>query len=69
MQYYSAFDRILSKKPEMLKQLINLISKRQTFVNQTAFPGGKPDYVLNYFYSLIAMSCFYGRVFRHAGNQ
>lgn len=60
MQYYSAFDRILSKKPEMLKQLINLISKRQTFVNQTAFPGGKPDYVLNYFYSLIAMSCFYG---------
>lgn len=60
MQNYSAFERILSENPAMLKQLTNNTGKRQTFVYETAFPGGKPNFVVNYFYSLIAMACFYG---------
>lgn len=60
MQNYSAFGRILSEHPEKMKQLTNDIGNRQTYVRETAFPGGEPDYVVNFFYSLIAMACFYG---------
>ncbi len=60
MQNYSTFERIVNEDPSKHKQLVDTAAIRQTFIHETDFPGGEPNYIVNYFYTLIAMTCFYG---------
>ena len=60
MQNASAFESILTEDPSKVQQLIGIVGDRKSYVQEAAFPGGAPNYVVNYFYSLLAMACFYG---------
>lgn len=60
MQNFAVFESIISKDPSKLQQLVENMRDRQSYVNENKLPGGEPNYVVNYFYALIAMACFYG---------
>lgn len=60
MQNAAAFHTIITEDPTKLQQLVDSLGNRQTYVRENKLPGGEPNYVVNYFYSLIAMACFYG---------
>lgn len=60
MQNASAFERILREDPSKLPQLVGLLADRKAYVRESDLPGGEPNYVVNYFYSLFALACFYG---------
>ncbi len=60
MQNTDAFYTIMAKDPTKLQQLVDSLGDRQTYIRENRLPGGEPNYVVNYFYSLIAMACFYG---------
>ena len=52
--------RILSKNPAAAQPLLNQLGQRRDYTKQVSFSAAKPDPMLNYFYSLIAMTCLYG---------
>lgn len=60
MQNFAAFESIISKDPSKLQQLVENMRDQQSYVHETKLPGGEPNYIVNYFYALIAMACFYG---------
>lgn len=60
MQTFAAFESILHENPAKLQQLVDSVSDRQSYVHENKLPGGEPNYIVNYFYTLIAMACFYG---------
>ncbi|MBP7174631.1 MAG: ABC transporter permease [Thermoclostridium sp.] len=60
MQSSATFKSIMAEDPSKAAQLAKVLGDRQTYVRENKLPGGEPNYVVNYFYSLIAMSCFYG---------
>jgi len=56
----SVFGTILSKAPGKLQDLLNDINNRVNYVKEVSTTSAEPDNIILYFYSLIAMSCFYG---------
>lgn len=60
MQSYSAFESIIIENPTKIQLLIDNVNNHRTYVQEAILPGGKPDFIVNYFYSLLAMACFYG---------
>jgi ABC-2 type transport system permease protein len=60
MQTFAAFESIMYEDPAKHQQLVDSVSDRQSYVHENKLPGGEPNYVVNYFYTLIAMACFYG---------
>lgn len=60
MQLASAFQTILTREPSRLPQIVGSLGNRQTYVRHANAPAGKPNNIVYYFYTLIAMSCFYG---------
>jgi ABC-2 type transport system permease protein len=60
MQNIAAFESIMVRDPSKLQLLIDSLGDRRTYVQNTGLPGGEPNFVVNYFYSLIAMACLYG---------
>ena len=60
MQSSATFKSIMAEDPSKAAQIADSLGDRRTYVQQTKLPGGEPNYVVNYFYSLIAMACFYG---------
>ena len=60
MQSSATYKSIITEDPSKAAQLADSLSDHRTYVQQTKLPGGEPNYVVNYFYSLIAMACFYG---------
>lgn len=65
-QTESSVTTILTKDPSSLSRLMASLEKRTTYTEEVSPGGGKPDNILNYFYSLIAMACMYGAFF---GNR
>ncbi|MCL1631065.1 ABC transporter permease [Sporolactobacillus sp. CPB3-1] len=56
-----AVQRIAQDHPDSLKEeLLKDIGNRGNYVKETAGGNSEPDSMLNYFYALIAMACFYG---------
>lgn len=62
-QTVSAVNKILSADPARHQEVLNSIGDRRQFVREVSGTGSEPDTVLNYFYTLIAMACFYGSFF------
>jgi ABC-2 type transport system permease protein len=65
-QTASSVTTILAKDPSSLSRLMASLEKRAEYTEEVSPEGGKPDNILNYFYSLIAMACMYGAFF---GNR
>lgn len=52
--------RILAQNPAAGGQLIAELGAKQSYTRQIAFSDAEPNTMLNYFFSLIAMTCLYG---------
>ncbi len=63
-QTASAVGQILKSNPQALQNgLLQDMGLSRDYVTEVASSGAAPNNVLNYFYSLIAMACFYGSFF------
>ncbi|MFM9327229.1 ABC transporter permease [Paenibacillus mesotrionivorans] len=63
-QTASAVGQILKTNPQALQNgLLQDMGLSREYVTEVAAGGSAPNNVLNYFYSLIAMACFYGSFF------
>ncbi|MDF2939004.1 MAG: transporter permease [Paenibacillaceae bacterium] len=63
-QTASAVGQILKTNPQALQNgLLQDMGLSREYVTEVAASGAAPNNVLNYFYSLIAMACFYGSFF------
>lgn len=63
-QTASAVGQILKTNPQALQNgLLQDMGLSREYVTEVAAGGASPNNVLNYFYSLIAMACFYGSFF------
>lgn len=60
MHTISASSNILVKEPDKMQNLIVHAQNRVNYVKEVSSTNAKPNIVLVYFYSLIAMACFYG---------
>jgi ABC-2 type transport system permease protein len=63
IQTASTVDFILSDNPASWQKLLNSLQNRREYVKEVPRTRAKPDNMLNYFYTLIAMACFYGSFF------
>jgi ABC-2 type transport system permease protein len=59
-QTVSAVKTIISSNPEKAQEVLNSIAHRENYIKEVSATASEPDVVLNFFYSLIAMACFYG---------
>lgn len=63
-QTASAIGQILTNNPQALQAgLLQDLGLSRGYVTEVTASGAAPNNVLNYFYSLIAMACFYGSFF------
>lgn len=63
-QTASAVGQILKSNPQALQNgLLQDVGLSREYVTEVTANGAAPNNVLNYFYSLIAMACFYGSFF------
>ena len=63
-QTASAVGQILKSNPQALQNgLLQDMGLSRDYVTEVSSSGAAPNNVLNYFYSLIAMACFYGSFF------
>lgn len=66
VQTESSVHTILSIDPATYENLMASLNDRLSYTKEISPGGGESNPVLNYFYSLIAMTCFYGAFF---GNR
>lgn len=60
-QTASTIGTIISQNPDAIRDgLLNSISKRTDYLKEVAASKSAPNTVVNYFYTLIAMTCLYG---------
>lgn len=62
----SAVETILTTEPmesARIQKIIDDIGNREKYVSEKKSAGGEPNTILLYFYTLIAMTCFYGGFF------
>lgn len=62
-QTVSAVSTIISSNPAKADEVIGSIADRENYIEEVAGTASEPNTMLNYFYSLIAMACFYGGFF------
>lgn len=60
LQTVTAVNTILQSNPNNPAQLFNSVGERQNYLTEVAGTSAAPNNILIFFYSLIAMSCFYG---------
>lgn len=60
LQTVSAVDSILLTDPTKQQELLSNLGDRQQYVTEVSGTNAEPDNILNVFYTLIAMACFYG---------
>lgn len=60
LQTAATVNTILAKNPQKPEQLLSRLSERRQFVAEVSGTSAEPNSILNYFYTLIAMACFYG---------
>ncbi|MGE5614190.1 MAG: ABC transporter permease [Bacillota bacterium] len=63
VQTASAVKSILAENPEAGQKLLASIGEMRQYVREVPGTSAKPDNVLYYFYTLIAMACLYGGFF------
>ena len=66
MHASSAVETILTTEPmesARIQKIIDDIGNREIYVSEKKGAGGEPNTILLYFYTLIAMTCFYGGFF------
>lgn len=63
LQTVSSVNSILLESPVNPQELLRNMSDRRQYVNEVSPTSAEPNDVLNYFYTLIAMACFYGCFF------
>lgn len=63
IQTASAVETILAKDHSKLQSVLDSLSDRQQYVREVSGSSNIPNTVVNYFYTLIAMACFYGGFF------
>jgi len=66
VQLSSSVTSIMSQDPAAHEKLLESLSSRTAYTREVSPGGGSPNSILNYYYSLIAMACFYGAFF---GNR
>ncbi|MDM8311249.1 ABC transporter permease [Clostridium cadaveris] len=60
-QTSSTIKTIIEKNPEIINQgTLNSLMKRSNYIKDVSISKVNPDTTVNYFYTLIAMTCFYG---------
>ncbi len=62
----AAITSLLTEDPARYQDLMNDLGNREEYVKEVSASSAEPNSILAYFYSLIAMSCFYGSLL---GNQ
>jgi len=60
MQTVSAVESIISDNPAKLRDMAGDLYKRETYVREVSATNSEQNSALGYFYTLIAMACFYG---------
>lgn len=59
-QTISAVSTILMSNPAKQQEVLSSLADRENYIKEVSRTGAEPNTMLNYFYSLIAMACFYG---------
>lgn len=62
-QTISSANHILSEKPEAAYEFFDNVESREAYTKEVSLTSQEPNNVLNYFYTLIAMACFYASIF------
>lgn len=62
-QTFFTVENILKENPEKAQSLIAAVSETKQYTKEAVSENAPPSQILNYFYSLIAMSCLYGFFF------
>lgn len=62
-QTFKAVETVLRNDPKKYQEVMESLKDRKNYVKEVPTAGGKPDIVVNYFYTLIAMACMYGSFF------
>lgn len=65
-QSFSTMTTILKENPAKQQELINELKSHYEYTKEVSGTSATPNNILNYFYTLIAMACFYGSFF---GNR
>ncbi len=60
IQTAAAAQDLISGKPEQAQAILADLGRRETWIEDLQLSANEVDPLLNYFYTLIAMSCFYG---------
>ncbi len=62
-QTVAAVRTIILNNPSNQQEVLKSLADRKIYIKEVTGTGAKPNNMLNYFYSLIAMACFYGGFF------
>ncbi len=62
-QTFGAVETVLKSNPQKYQEVIESLKDRKNYIKEVSGAGGKPDIVVNFFYTLIAMACMYGSFF------
>ena len=62
-QTISSANHILSENPKAAYEFFDNVESREAYIKEVSLTSQEPDNVLNYFYTLIAMACFYASIF------
>jgi ABC-2 type transport system permease protein len=62
-QSTSAITTVVSQNPAVLQDVLDIETSQTEFTQEKAISKANPDSVVMYFYSLIAMACFFGSFF------
>lgn len=62
-QTSAVVNQVMMENPEAMEAIINSLSNPREYIKEAQTSTALPSQILNYFYSLIAMSCMYGAFF------
>lgn len=62
-QTSAVVNQVMMENPEAMEAIINSLSNPREYIQEVQTSTALPSQILNYFYSLIAMSCMYGAFF------
>ncbi len=60
LQSFESYKRIIAKNPQTLQTLISGKDMNKDYLKEVSPNKAEPNFVLTFFYALIAMSCLYG---------
>lgn len=60
IQTFRAVETVQRNNPQNYQNVFESLKDRKIYITEAAMAGGKPDILVHYFYTLIAMACMYG---------